>query len=128
MSGLHDFESYLQTIHNVENREKLLVVINWIKKEFKDLSLEIKWNQPMFIKDGTHILSLSVSKEHFSVAPEFKGMEVFRDKIANAGYSQSKMLFRIKFSEEVNYQLLREIINFNIEDKKGLNTFWRKES
>lgn len=53
-------------------------------------------------------------------------MEHFREKITKAGYVQSKMLFRIKWNEPVNYLLLEEIINFNRLDKAECKNFWRK--
>ena len=126
MSRYNNIDEYLKVISDSDNRNKFSDVINWIKKEFPNLTLEIKWNQPMFIHKGTHIISFSVSKNHFSVSPEFKGMQTFYKAISDAGYSQSKMLFRIKYSDNINYQLLKDIINFQIEDKKDLKTFWRK--
>lgn len=125
MGYIKDLNQYLNTIDNKEHRKKLLSVIDYIKEEFPNLKLEIKWNQPMFINEDTYIIAFSASKNHFSVAPEYKGMEVFSEKIEKAGYSQTKMLFRIKYSDDVNYELLKEIIKFNIEDKKGLTSFWR---
>lgn len=126
MSRYNNIDEYLKVISDSDNRNKFSDVINWIKKEFPNLTLEIKWNQPMFINEGTHIISFSVSKNHFSVSPEFIGMQTFSKAISDAGYSQSKMLFRIKYSDNINYQLLKDIINFQIEDKKDLKTFWRK--
>lgn len=125
MGYIKDLDMFIETIENKEYQEKLLKTINWIKQTFPQLSLEIKWNQPMFIHKGTFILAFSVSKNHFSVAPEQKAMEIFSDKIDDAGYSQTKMLFRIKYSQGVNYVLLKEIIQFNIEDKRGYDKFWR---
>ena len=52
-------------------------------------------------------------------------MDVFKDKIEAAGYTQSKMLFRIKYTDKVNYDLLSEMIEYNIEDKAGYTKFWR---
>lgn len=126
MGYIKDLDMYMETMDTKEKKDKFLGVINWIKKEFPKLKLEIKWNQPMFINDNTFIISLSALKNHFSIAPEFKTMELFKDKIDKAGYSQTKMLFRIKFNEEINFNLLKEIIDFNIEDKKGMTSFWRE--
>ncbi|MES9744210.1 iron chaperone, partial [Priestia megaterium] len=43
-----------------------------------------------------------------------------------AGYSATKGLFRILWTEPVNYELLKKIIEFNMLDKKDCSTFWRK--
>lgn len=48
-----------------------------------------------------------------------------KKEIEQAGYSQTKMLFRIKWTDEVDYNLLRKIAAYNIEDKKGMTKFWR---
>ncbi len=34
---------------------------------------------------------------------------------------------RIKWDMDVDYQLLKDIIDYNIEDKKDCQTFWRKK-
>lgn len=67
-----------------------------------------------------------MAKQHLSVAPEEFGMEHFADGIAQAGYSATKGLFRIKWKEPVNYELLGEMIEFNMIDKAECTTFWRK--
>ena len=35
------------------------------------------------------------------------------------------MTYKIKYSDEVDYSLLKEIIEFNIKDKKEHTKFWR---
>lgn len=80
----------------------------------------------MFTDHGTYIIGFSMAKQHLSVAPEEFGMEHFADGIAQAGYSATKGLFRIKWKEPVNYELLGEMIEFNMIDKAECTTFWRK--
>lgn len=119
-----DVETYLKQ-YSKEQQEFLENILEWVDGNFPELELEIKWNQPMYVHSGTYIIGFSLSKAHVSVSPEQHGMEVFHDKISTAGYSQSKMLFRIKYIEEVNYELLREMIEYNIKDKAGFTKFWR---
>lgn len=119
-------EPFLAKIENDAHRERMEEILHWILETFPNLKLEHKWNQPMFTNEGTFIIAFSVSKNHISVAPEFYTMDKFRNAVEEAGYTHSKMLFRIPFKEEVNYPLLKEIIEFNIEDKQGYETFWRK--
>lgn len=59
------------------------------------------------------------------VNAEFPELEHFSAAIAQVGYGQSKMLFRIKWDESVNYELLREIIEYNRTEKRDCKTFWR---
>lgn len=80
----------------------------------------------MFVDHGTFIVGLSAAKRHLSVSPEIAAMEKFSLAIAQAGYSQTKNLFRIGWEAPVDYGLLSEIIRFNIEDKADYDGFWRK--
>lgn len=126
MGYIHSLEDYCQTIITDEvKREKFYNFIKWIESEF-DLKLEIKYNQPFFTMQGTFILGLSASKNHFSVAPEVKAMEYFSDEIKLSNYEQTTHLFRIKYKDDINYHLISRIINYNMQDKKDYKKFWRE--
>lgn len=120
------FQGYLLDIEDEENRRRLAEVLNWVKERFPILEPKIAWNQPMFTDHGTFIIGFSVSKPHFAVSPEAKGIAVFSDEIAESGYSRGSHLFRIKWSEPVDYALLERIIQYNMADKADCVTFWRK--
>ncbi|HEM5069702.1 TPA: hypothetical protein U1212_000269 [Streptococcus suis] len=62
---------------------------------------------------------------HISIAPETVTMETFAKDIKEAGYEATSNLFKIKEGQEVNWDLLRNIIAFNMEEKKGYEKFWR---
>lgn len=120
------FSAYLAQIDNAEQRARTEEVLGWVSGAFPDLVPRIAWNQPMFTDHGTFIIGFSASKQHLAVSPEREGMVRFTDDIAKTGYGQSKMLFRIKWSEPVNYALLESIIRFNLMDKAECKTFWRQ--
>ncbi|QCR34564.1 iron chaperone [Lysinibacillus sp. SGAir0095] len=120
------FTEYLSGIDEPQERERVEEIFKWILEKFPKLQPELKWNQPMFTDHGTYIIGFSTAKHHLSVSPEEFGMGHFADDIAQAGYSATKGLFRIKWNEPVNYELLEKIIEFNILDKADCNTFWRK--
>ena len=80
----------------------------------------------MFTDHGTYIIGFSVSKQHMSISPETAVLERFKDDIEKAGYTYSKMIFRIRWDEAVDYSLLENMIAFNIVDKANYKTFWRK--
>ena len=101
-------------------------VLVWVNDTFPTLAPKIAWNQPMFTDHGTFIIGFSVAKGHFAISPEAQGIAAFSDDIAKSGYSQTSNLFRIKWDQPVNFNLLERIIRYNIEDKKGCTTFWRK--
>lgn len=123
---MENFVDYLEAIQDVEQRERLREVLNWVIQKFPRLESKIAWNQPMFTDHGTFIIGFSVSRQHFAVSPEVKGIEKFSDEIVKSGYSHGKNIFRIKWNDPVDYTLLERMIQFNIDDKKECTGFWRK--
>lgn len=119
-------ETYLSSIIDVHQKERMNDIFQWIEKTYPELTSEIKWNQPMFIDHGTFIIGFSMAKKHLSFTPEEAGIKVFSDEILQAGYEQTKMLAKIKWTDAVNYDLLQRMIDYNIEDKKLCTTFFRK--
>ncbi len=124
--NMEKFADYLAAIQDVEQRERLREVLNWVIQKFPNLESKIAWNQPMFTDHGTFIIGFSVSRQHFAVSPEVKGIEKFSDEIVESGYSHGKNIFRIKWDDPVDYTLLERMIQFNIDDKKECTAFWRK--
>ncbi len=96
-----------------------------IEDQFPDLQREVKWSTPLYSHHGTFIIGVKPARKHFSINPESEGIDVFSDKIKKAGYTHEKMTYKIKYSDEVDYGLLKEIIEYNIEDKKNAVKFWR---
>lgn len=123
---MEDFLEFIEHINNGQQRARTQEVLEWVKSQFQNLEARIAWNQPMFTEHGTFIIGFSVSSKHLAVSPERAGMVRFTNEITKAGYSQSKMLFRIRWEEPVNYILLDQIIRFNCIDKAECKTFWRK--
>lgn len=120
------FSEYLAQIDNVKHRERMEEILNWVIKEFPDLTPKIAWNQPMFTNHDTFIIGFSVAKLHLAVAPEKVGIIRFSSEIVEAGYEHSKELVRIRWDSPVDYLLLKKIIEFNMLDKADCSTFWRK--
>ena len=123
---MEDFLEFIEHINNGQQRARTQEVLEWVKSQFPNLEARIAWNQPMFTEHGTFIIGFSVSSKHLAVSPERAGMVRFTNEITKAGYSQIKMLFRIRWEEPVNYILLDQIIRFNCIDKAECKTFWRK--
>lgn len=124
--NMETFTDYLASIQDVEHRERIGEVLQWVILKFPNLETKIAWNQPMFTDHGTFIIGFSVSKQHFAVSPEVKGIEVFSGDITESGYSHGKNIFRIKWEDPVDYMLLERMIQYNIDDKKECKAFWRK--
>lgn len=119
------FNDFLETIPNQDNQIKLASLLTWIKDTYPELEPTIKWNQPMFIHHGTYIIGFSASKHHFALAPETKGIDRFKARATQSGYDVTKQLIKIKWAQDIDFGLIKDIIEFNIEDKKDLDTFWR---
>ncbi|CYV06130.1 Uncharacterized conserved protein [Streptococcus suis] len=118
-------QEFLTKVKNPVLKDKLEGIFNQIQQEFPSLTTEIKWNQPMFIMDGTFIIGFSAAKAHISIAPETVTTETFAKDIKEAGYEATSYLFKIKEDQEVNWDLILHIIAFNMEEKKGYEKFWR---
>lgn len=119
------FKPYLEKIEDEKDRKKVRDVYKWIEDQFPDLQREVKWSTPLYSHHGTFIIGIKPARKHFSINPEPEGINVFSDKIKKAGYTHEKMTYKIKYSDEVDYELLKEIIEYNIEDKKDAVKFWR---
>lgn len=122
---METFKEFLSKIENEENRNKLASILDFIQNRFSQLKQEIKWNQPMFIDHGTFIIAFSVSKEHIAISPEGKTLEIFEEEIKEAGYKATKMIFRIKWKDKVDFDLIEKLVAYNIEDKKDMKKSWR---
>lgn len=120
------FAEYLARIDSPQHRARMEEVFGWIAKKFPDLQSKIAWNQPMFTHHGTFIIGFSAAKHHMAVAPERAGINHFSHEIVKAGYDHSKELVRIPWDSPVDLSLLEKMIEFNILDKEGCSTFWRK--
>lgn len=123
---MKDHQAFLAEMEDADKRERLAGILRFVKETFPQLEEEVKWSQPMFSLYGTFIIAFSVSRDHIAVTPEPAAIRVFEEDIRKAGYSATKMLFRIKWTDAVDRELLRRLISYNMEDKKGMTTFWRK--
>lgn len=123
---MEEFSEYLQNIANPEYKQRMEEIFNWIKEKYPTLTPRYAWNQPMYVAHGTFIIGFSMSKHHMSISPESEGIEYFSDKILASGYTHGKQLFKIPWTASINYELLSKMIEFNMEEKAELTSFWRK--
>lgn len=122
---MEEFDTFINKLDSVEHQDRVRELLTWIEDSFPQLEKQFKWNQPMFADHGTFIIGFSTSKNHLAVAPEQVTMNHFAEEISAADYEATKQLFRIKWNQPVNYDLLKNIIQFNIEDKADYTKFWR---
>lgn len=122
---MKSFEEFLNKVGDQDKQQRFLEVFAFLEKEFPQLEKRIAWNQPMFTDHGTFVGGFSAYSKHMAFAPEEYTVARFSDRIKQAGLSHTKMLVRFPWDQPVDYDLLREMIAFNIQDKKDVKTFWR---
>ena len=120
------FTEFLASIEQPNHRARATEVLAWVRKQFPSLKPKVAWNQPMFTEHGTFIVGFSAAKHHLAMAPEAEAMVRFSQQIEQAGYEATAQIIRLPWDRPVDYGLLSQIIAFNMVDKAGCQTFWRK--
>src|SRR5690554_185060 len=120
------FEPYLVKIKDEKNREIMEGLLSWIMTNYPMLDKKIAWNQPHFVHNNTFIIAFTHAKQHISVVPKYKAIEVFKEDIKKSNYQSTNFIYKMKWQNPIDYDLLKRIIDYNMEDKKGLDTYWRK--
>lgn len=122
---MNGFQPYLDSIIEPDKKERMKSILDYIKSTFPQLKEEIKWNQPIFTAHGAFIIGFCIAKPHMYVASDPILLNNFKKEIEEAGYSYTVGVFRIKWTDKVDYDLLRKIVDYNIEFKKYGDEFWR---
>lgn len=118
-------KNYLDKIEDIQQKEKVKVILSTIENSFPDLEIVVKWNQPMFITHGTFIIAISYSKKHISIAPEQAALSEFEEEFTQKGYHRTKELLLYPWDEPHDLELINKMVAFNIEDKKEMTKLWR---
>jgi uncharacterized protein len=122
---MNTFEDLLLPISNPKIKKMLVSILDWVQDTYPSLEPVVKWNQPMFLNENTFIIGFSVAKKHINIAPEEVTLVKFEADIKKSGYHKTKMLIQVKENQDIDFLLLKKMIDFNIEDKKGFKSFWR---
>ena len=124
---METLEEYINQIENMEQRQRMREIVAWVSNKYPKLELKIKWDTPMFTDHDTFIIGFSVTKKHINVAPERVVINTFSDEIERAGYTHTKELIQIPWTSQIDFSFLEQLITYNINEKKGLSSFWRKQ-
>lgn len=116
---------YLRQLNDETHKMRFQELFSWMESTFDALHVEVKWNQPMFILNQTFIIAFSPAKKHLSVAPEHACLNHFEAEIETLGFKRSKELLMIPWEKDIPYELLHDMIAFNIQEKAGMSQFWR---
>ncbi|WP_137596987.1 iron chaperone [Paucilactobacillus kaifaensis] len=122
---MNTFQEFIDKIEDPENKARAIEVLQWVLDTFPSLKPRLAWNQPMFTDHGTFIIGFSVSKKHMAATPEEAGIAHFVKEIEAAGIDHTKGIIRMPWNQPVNYDILKKMIQFNIDDKAGHDKFWR---
>lgn len=123
--AIKSFPEFLQTIPDPDNRKKMNEVIAWVKETYPELDFRMAWSQPMFTAHSTFIIGFSAAAKHLAVSPERATMLHFEDNLKSRGTNYSKMLVRMPWNEPIDYELISSFINYQLETKKDIHSFWR---
>lgn len=122
---MENFKTYLDDIVDPNQKDIMTRVLTWVKTTFPELETRIAWNQPMFTHHGTFILGFSMAKKHFAIAPEVNTILIFKDELLEKKIDHTQMLFKFKWTDAIDYDLIERMVRHNLEDKKDCKTFWR---
>ncbi len=120
------FQPLIDKIENEEHKQKYVNILNWVDENYPQLDKAIKWNHPSYENEGTFIIAITPFKGHIAINLEKVGIDHFAEEIENSPYDKTEMTFKVKWKQEIDFELLERMIEFQIEDKKGLSTYWRK--
>lgn len=119
-------KDFFSTITEPNQRKRLEELFEWTIENFPQLTIIIKWNQPMFTDHDTFIIAYNTSKKHLSIAPETVTIATFKDEIETSGYQHTDNIIKITWDQEIDFPLLKKIIEYNIREKAHYTKFWRE--
>ncbi len=125
MARFTTVEEFLDGMAAPEQRTKLERLLDWVSGTWPELELVIKWNQPMFTHHGTYIIGFSTFPKNLAVGPEAPLIDRMRADIEAAGYTTTQRLFRIGWSDPIDYALLTRVIETQISEKATVTGLWR---
>ena len=121
---MNQIDEYLANISEENQRAKLSELLKWVTKTFPKLALQIKWKQPIFTDHDTYIIGFSVAKKHLTVGLETRNLQHVAPLLEQNGIKHGTNTFKIVFTDKIPYDLLNQIIEYVIDDKKEITTFW----
>ncbi len=95
-----------------EDAQFILIKIRaLILEEFPDVEEKFSWNMPQIYYKG-NVVWFSNCKGHIGLYPEPLAIVEFQDRLS--GYKTTKGAIQFKKKEEIPYDLIMDIVRFNI--------------
>ena len=108
--AIKTLDEFQATIHDADNRARMVEVLDWIAQHYPELELRIAWNQPMFTHHGTYIIGFSTAPKHMAMTPERATMNRFEQVMRERGTDFGTMLARQPWNKPFDYELLDAFI------------------
>jgi len=82
----------------------------------------------MFNRQGTYIIGLSAASKHMTMAPERATMICFEPVMRERDTGFGKMFARQPWIKPFDYELLDAFIQYQLNEKQDITSFWRTKS
>lgn len=117
------FQTFIDDIPNPEHKQRIIEILNHVSETFPQLQKRVAWSQPMFTDHGTFIIAFSLAKKHLAITPELAGIQHFAERLDKLGIAYGSMIIRMPWDKAFDYELLDDMIRYNLEDKVNCTSF-----
>lgn len=116
---------YFDQIEDSTNRQKVVNLYEQLLLIDPDLSPLYAWNNPMIKYKEAFNCGISVAKAHFTLAFDTEALDFFKERIIENGYGLNLKTFKIKYNQEIDFELLRDMVLFSIALRQNAKGFWK---
>jgi uncharacterized protein YdhG (YjbR/CyaY superfamily) len=119
---MNEIKEYLE-LNDKDN--KLKNIYSYILKEYPELELIMKWDNPVLIIHNTFIMSIVLNNEDIVVSIEETALNSFREEFKDK-YRLNRWL--LKTDKELELKDINKMIDYKLIEKKDYNTYWKNDS
>lgn len=116
---------YFDKVADANNRKMVEDLYAQLVAIDPDLHILYAWNNPMIKYKESFNCGLTVAKAHFTLAFDTEALDFFKERIIEKGYGLNLKTFKIKYTQEVDFELLKEMVLFSIALRKDAKGFWK---
>lgn len=100
-----------------EIQKRLHAMRETIRKAAPEASEKISWAMPTFYQNG-NLVHFAAFKKHIGFYPGADGIDYFRQRFDEGGYSYSKGAVQFPLTRPLPLELIDEIVRFRAEQNK----------
>lgn len=86
----------------------------------------LRGSNPCLLTTVRSLLGLAQRPITFLLPLNAQGIVKWEPQLKQRGLSYGKMMARLPWDQPIPFDLLRDVIAFNIDDKRDVTSFWRK--